>query len=132
MIQEFINIYLKNKDSLKEKIGQSYPGCYQDLVRMVIETLNPDGEFDLPDSARIHQIDDGDYQGTLLFVIAATGYQPLDYWYVKVSYGSCSACDTLEGIRNYENEKPTEQQVNDYMSLCLHIVEGLKPMQEAF
>ena len=33
---------------------------------------------------------------------------------MKVGYGSCSGCDTLEGIRYYNDDKPTEEQVRDY------------------
>ena len=77
---------------------------------------------------RIHKIDDGDYQGTLLFVIAAKGYQPSKYWAVSVGYGSCSGCDTLEGIKSDGDygESPNKQQIADYMTLALHIVQGLK------
>jgi hypothetical protein len=63
-----------------------------------------------------------------VYVIAATGYQPSDYWYVKISYGSCAVCDTLERIRDYSVGKPTAKQACDYMTLALHIVEGLKKM----
>ena len=47
---------------------------------------------------------------------------------MKVGYGSCSGCDTLEGIRHYNDDKPTEEQVRDYMTLALHIVQGMKRM----
>lgn len=62
-------------------------------------------------------------------MIAEKGYQPNDYYFVKVGYGSCSGCDTLEGIRNYEDGNPTEEQVKDYMTLALHVVQGLKRME---
>jgi hypothetical protein len=94
--------------------------------------LNQGDRYGEPDPTRIHQIDDGDYQGTLLFVIAASGYQPSDYWYVKVGYGSCSGCDTLQaidGYGGYSDEAPSKDQVDDYMTLALHIIQGLKSMQ---
>ena len=62
-------------------------------------------------------------------MIAAGGYQPWEYWYVKVGYGSCSGCDTLEGIRDYPDEPPTKEQIDAYMTLALHIVQGFKSMQ---
>ena len=74
-------------------------------------------EYGDPDPNRIHEIDDGDYQGTLVYVIAAKDYQPDDYWYVKIGYGSCSACDTLEAIRNFSDEKPTPEQVEGLYDL---------------
>ena len=76
----------------------------------------------------ILSIDHGDYQGTLLFIIAASGYQPNKYWFVKVDYGSCSGCDTLEGIRCYSDGPPSDAQVADYMTLALHILQGIKPL----
>lgn len=30
----------------------------------------------------------------------------------------------------YSDEAPTDAQVNDYMTLALHIVQGIKAMQE--
>ena len=64
-----------------------------------------------------------------MFIIGAKGYQPSDYWYVKVGYGSCSGCDTLEAIRGYSDEKPTPDQVKDYVTLALHVVfEEMKKM----
>lgn len=77
---------------------------------MVVEMLAAAiDECDAPHPERIHQIDDGDYQGTLIFVIGAGGYQPSRYWYVKVGYGSCSGCDTLQAIRGYEDDAPTKE-----------------------
>lgn len=122
MIKEFIERWEINKNSLRTSFSTSHPESYENLVQRVISILED------PDPERIHKIDDGDYQGTLVFVIGEKGYQPSAYWYVKVEYGSCSGCDTLESIRSYSDETPTEEQVNDYMTLALHIVQGLKLM----
>ena len=85
-----------------------------------------------PDPNRIHEIDDGDYQGTLLYVIAADCYQPNDYWYVRVYYGSCSGCDTLMATRDmtsWDDPVPNQAQVEAYMTMALHIVQNLKSMK---
>jgi hypothetical protein len=130
MIQEFVDRFMRNQDELRRRFSSTPPDIYYDVVRHVVEVVRDENKYDTLDPERIHTIDDGDYQGTLLFVIAASGYQPYQYWYVKVSYGSCSGCDTLESIRNYEyNQPPTEKQVDDYMTLALHIVQGLKEME---
>lgn len=95
-----------------------------DIVRVVAEALhgkNIDIDYD-----NIHVIDDGDYQGTLLFVIPEKCYQPFDYWYVRISYGSCSVCDTLQGIIENEDFK---QVADDLFTLALHIAQGLKRME---
>lgn len=132
MIQEFVDRFMAEKDGFRARLSQRQPEDYREIVKMVIEAIGDDRADnpyeDTPDPERIHTIDDGEYQGTLVFVIAARGYQPSDYWYVKISYGSCSGCDTLEAIRAYSDDPPTPEQIDDYLTLALHIVQGLKKM----
>lgn len=130
MIKEFVDAFDKRKGEIRAKWRSERPSGYADIVRAVVEILSdPDGLWpDEPDPERIHQIDDGDYQGTLVFVIADKGYQPSTYWNVMVSYGSCSGCDTFESICGYPDEPPTEEQLDDYMTLALHIVQKLHLM----
>lgn len=136
MIESFVSAFMAAKPRLEAAFAAQHPESYKDIVRAVVETLNPDDDYGLPDPERIHVIDDGEYQGTLLFIIAANSYQPSDYWFVKVSYGSCSACDTLQHIRDdypWENDSwdpatPAPSQVAGYMTLALHIVQGLKKL----
>jgi hypothetical protein len=131
VIEEFIIKFTDQTTQIREAFAESHPGSYTAVVKIVIEAISADEDYDTPDPERIHVINDGDYQGTLLFVIAGKGYQPSDYWYVKVGYGSCSGCDTLEGIRNYDyDDTPTLSQVDAYYTLALHVVQGLKPMQD--
>ncbi len=125
MIKEFVEKFENNKAKIEDLFREKHPNDYKEVVKNVVSVLTDD-EYGSIDPERIHVIDDGDYQGTLLFIIAATGYQPSEYWYVKVYYGSCSGCDTLESIRDYSDGKPTDEQVKDYMTLALHIVQGLK------
>lgn len=127
MIKEFVDLFMTRKDEIELEFKKDHPENYKVIVKAVVGVLNT-GEYGCIDKDRIHEIDDGDYQGTLLYVIAAKGYQPYDYWYVKVGYGSCSGCDTLEAINDYSSEPPTDEQVKDYMTLALHIVQGLRKM----
>jgi hypothetical protein len=129
MIQKFVNRFMAAESVLREKFAAKHPDAYIDIVKAVVSVIGEEGAYGEPDATRIHEINDGDYQGTLVFVIAAEGYQPSDYWYVKVGYGSCSGCDTLEGIRDYLDDPPTKEQIDAYMTLALHIVQGLKSMQ---
>lgn len=103
---------------------------YLDIVKVLFkEVLKPgrDGfypeEFDV---ANITVVDNGDYQGTILFIIPYKTYQPQenDYVVTSVGYGSCSGCDTLQGIMYDGNSK--EQNVKDLMSLALHFVQKTK------
>ena len=133
MIQEIVNIYMKHKEELRKQFAEKHPEDYKEIVKMVFELIekHSDGlsytNLNCPDTSKIHEIDDGSYQGTLLYLVPDSGYMPSGYYYVFINYGSCSGCDTLEGIRQYEGDKkPDEQQIKDYMTLCLHIVQAIK------
>jgi hypothetical protein len=126
MIQEFVDKFMAKKEELEKVFSEKHPEEYKEIIAAVVGVIGD--EYGTPDKNRIHVIDDGDYQGTLLFVIGANGYQPNGYWYVKVGYGSCSGCDTLQSISDYSDEPPTAEQIKDYMTLALHVVQGLKKM----
>jgi hypothetical protein len=126
MIQEFVQRFDAARGALLEKFSAAHPANYQAIVRAVVEAVSSGNEYSDPDPERIVEIDHGSYQGTLVYVIGVKGYQPSDYWYVKVGYGSCSGCDTLEAIKGYRDEKPTEEQAKDYLTLALHIVQRIK------
>ena len=131
MIQRFVDRFMEKRGILRESLGKKHPDDYTELVRSVIDIISIDENDSVdsePDNNRVHIIDDGDYQGTLVFVIAEQGYQPCEYWYLRISYGSCSGCDTLESIREYEDGLPSEKQIDDYITLSLHIVQGLRLM----
>lgn len=133
MIQELVDRFIAAEAKTKKKIAAKRPSDYTDIVRSVVEIVtNPEDDWadDSLDPDRIHRIDDGDYQGTLVFVIGAKGYQPDEYWYVKVSYGSCSGCDTLQAIEeSWEHDAAlTEREIQGYYTLMLHTVQGLKKM----
>ena len=74
-------------------------------------------------------MDNGDYQGTLLFLIPCDTYQPSEYEYLLtyVGYGSCSGCDALMSIQSDGDygEKLTNGQVRDIMCLCLNIIANM-------
>jgi len=133
MIEKFVARWEENKGALEQKFRDKVPGSYLDVVRGVIETINAGDDYGEPNSKVIHVIDDGDYQGTILFIIPESGYQPSTYWVVSVHYGSCSVCDTLQSITdcydytgNYDDRKLTDQAIKDLMTLALHIVQRIK------
>ena len=132
MIEAFTRAWFANLNSIREKFAAKHPDNYKEVVRAVVQMLaDASDEDENPDPDRIHEIDDGHYQGTHVYVIGAQGYQPSRYWYVKVSYGSCSGCDTLEGIRKHCHGQPDAEQVGGYMTLALHIVQGLREMVDS-
>lgn len=131
MEQKLIARFDTKRDKIKNDlvnlvVDKGYCIDYIDIVKIVIEAVH-DG-YGTPDPNNIHEIDDGDYQGTLLFVIPMYEYQPWDYWYVKVSYGSCSGCDTLQAILDGDYGYTVDEKADALFTLALHIVQGLKRM----
>ena len=50
-----------------------------------------------------------------------------NYYITDNYYGSCSGCDTLMGIIEYDEDKyPSEQQVKKFMQLALNMVQKMK------
>jgi len=141
MIQEFVNRFMAAKPTLQEAFSKAVPESYKDIVTSVVRVLAVDeaGEdYGQPDPSKIHVIDDGDYQGTQLFVIAENSYQPDKYWTVFVRYGSCSGCDTLERLRDddyrrYDDEdkdRPVKPEVvEQLMTMALHVVQEMKEIE---
>ena len=84
------------------------------------------------DINNITVIDDGDYQGTRIFIIPRNTYQPSveDYVYTNTYYGSCSGCDTLQAILWRYDETPNENQIIDLMELALHLLQKCKRLKE--
>ena len=122
--------WYENKDKLEAAImtDTKLNSCeYSYLVELIVEyILNPSIETNWMkfDADKITVIDNGDYQGTILFMIPRKTYQPSanDYLLTYSSYGSCSGCDTLMSIQDWKDGVPTESQVKDYMALCKDLV----------
>lgn len=141
MIKFCLEQWEHNKDRLKRELETrtDLNICeYKTLVELVTEFIlnNPEdepyyfegyGELKFK-TEHITEIDDGQYQGTLLYLIPIDIYQPSEFEYLMtfVDYGSCSGCDTLQSIQDYCGEANlTPSQVNDFMSLCKDIVTNM-------
>lgn len=134
MIEEFVKAWDERKGEIEAKFRQKEPYQYKDIVQAVVSILDDTKTYGAPNANNIHEINDGDYQGTLLYIIPEDTYQPHNYWYVRVWYGSCSGCDTLEAIRESipwrdgEEDSQKDNRIKDYMTLALHIIQQLKSM----
>ena len=112
----------KNEELLRQALSFEELDClgYKDLVKLTVKWILNGGENDFGnwDYNNITCIDNGDYQGTLLYLIPENTYQPAEYQYLMtyVGYGSCSGCDTLQSIQFKDCE------VSEYMKLCKDIV----------
>lgn len=133
MIQELINQWEENKHKLEEYFkttNQSeYSGSYKNILIKIFEICIPNADDNYKfDVKKMTVIDDGNYQGTQIFIIPKNTYQPNieDYVVTNTYYGSCSGCDTLQGICKYEDGIPTDKQVKEYMTLALHLVQKMK------
>ena len=129
MNKKIIDSWYLHKDELEnyfKTTRQEEYDSYEKLVKLIVEYFLPNYN-----SKEITVIDDGDYQGTEIFLIHEDVYQPgvEDYLYTHNYYGSCSGCDTLLSISEYQDGLPTEEQVKDYMTLCLHLIQKLKPLK---
>lgn len=144
MIIAYRKVFEDHREELVEKYtqNQNEPGSYEGIVRDVIELLHEHveeyGDDIRPDPKRVTVIDHGDYQGTILFIIGATGYQPSQYLSVFVGYGSCSGCDAFQSISDSHYEKKGEdwdspltpagarKRAEAYLGLANDVVNGLK------
>lgn len=112
------------KENLEE-INEDY--WYKDIVKMTVEKILNDGNGDISwDTEKITEIDNGHYQGTLLYLIPEETYQPSadEYLMTYVYYGSCSGCDTLQNIKYCSDD--TEETIKGYMTLCRDIIMNMK------
>lgn len=122
MVKYCVKKWDENKNNLKDYIKshlEELDECeYIDLVELIVKIILGD---EWGDTNKIVEIDNGDYQGTLLFTIPRSSYQPSaeEYLMTYVEYGSCSGCDTLLSIQADVND---EQKITDYMTLCRDIV----------
>jgi hypothetical protein len=132
MISSIIEQWENNKSKLENyfRTTDQYEYCgYKQIVEKLFELCITNADehcgFNIK---RMTVIDDGDYQGTKLFIIPKDTYQPSvdDYITTHTYYGSCSGCDTLQSICGYDYGLPTEEQVKLYMTLALHLVQKLR------
>ena len=139
MEKYFINVWEENKQKLEDYFRTNiqeeysdYKNIFQKILELVVDGYK-DNNFKC-ELDNIKVIDYGDYQGTLIFIFCEDSYQPNtdETYYTSVYYGSCSGCDTLQGIADYNyDETPNEEQIKDYMSLALHMVQHIKCFGES-
>lgn len=145
MIGKFVKAWDIGKENLrdfftthKQKEYDTYEKIVKQLVRIVInpyirETKYEDEFMEELNLEDMITIDHGDYQGTQIFIFHKDTYQPVvdDYYYTHNYYGSCSGCDTLLSLLEWDDEAlPTKSQVDGYMELALHLLQKFKNLKE--
>ena len=138
MINDFVQAWGVNNKKLLKSFETKIPEDYSEVVKRLIEVvINPyltQHESRGLDIDKITIVDDGDYQGTILYIIPFEAYEPTidDYVVTYIYYGSCSFCDTFEGIIDYNNlwSNPTKEQIKnaakEFNTLALHILQRFK------
>ena len=142
MLKYCLEKWNKNRDKLEAYIrtdDRIYDCAYTYLVKLVVDIILNDGKSEDEyfsdyrwDSDKITTIDNGDYQGTLLFLIPKDAYQPSEYEYLMtcVDYGSCCVCDTLQHIQSLyyyddDNDGLKEKAMKEYLTLCKDILTNM-------
>jgi hypothetical protein len=137
MLKIVVEKWWKNKKKLEDayRTKKGWNFCsYLDIVKETIDTILND-EGNQWDIKHITEIDNGDYQGTYLYLIPANTYQPGadEYLMTYVYYGSCSGCDTLQAIQEGWSEVLKEDQIKEFMMLSLHLLENMiKPYNDGW
>ena len=132
MIQIYIDNWYRNKDLLENyyrTTPKSEYSNYENIVRKTIELVLNTGErgFNQFDLTKLCELKYGDYSGDYLYIIPKDSADDIrECIYFSIYYGSCSGCDTLEGLNNYEKRLPDEQQIKEYMQLSLNIIQSIK------
>jgi hypothetical protein len=120
----------KNQNSLEAKLREVDLSAqnYESLLALTIDCIFNDGDYNYQwDTESITEIDNGDYQGTLLYLIPESTYQPSEREYLMtyMGYGSCSGCDLLQAIQPWSKEDTTEETIKNFMSLCKDFVTNM-------
>ena len=136
MLKVLVEKWEKNRDKLRHELETrtDIRGMeYKDLVKLTFGVIyNDNEEVSRVNVKRITEINDGSFQGTLLYLIPLDWYQPSENEYLMtyVGYGSCSGCDTLQSIFSFDYDEGVlkAKQVAELMVLCKDIITNtIKP-----
>lgn len=131
--------WAKNEKILKEALENMTTLddiTYDEYVKLVFDKIYnsdipEDDEFERLDLDSITSIDNGGYQGTILYLIPFNIYQPAEWEYLMtyVGYGSCAVCDTLQGIQSCDGQ----EKLDGFLELGKDIIcNTIKPYNEGW
>ena len=134
MEKDIVKAFELSKSKIRNKLKNTKQNKYSEYKKLLcicLDKINLNLKDKL-DTKKIEEIDFGDYQGTYIYVFPVKTYQPTleETFYTSVSYGSCSGCDTIQSIHNYNDDDiPNERQLDEYIELCLHLIQNIKRMK---
>lgn len=136
MLKIMKDCWYRNSDKLRavlkekfDKVDRWDVDCnYEDLVKLTFSTIyNSDSDaLNELDLEKITPICNGDYSGTIMFVIPFDTYSPGcdEYLMTYIGYGSCSYCDALKGAFDEEGDT----RIASLMSICESLINNtIKP-----
>lgn len=134
MIDKFVKRFNEKTSEIKQGLREMTElPSYGGLFRMLCDALHDEDDYDTPNSATVQRVSYGDYEGTLVFIVANSTCYPSEIWFTHVRYGSCSACDTLQGVHDrckysddYSCRIITDDAVDGYHRLMLHMLQNMK------
>ena len=127
MERSIIKQWDKNKHKLeayfKKTRMSEYGYAYEDLMEIIFKICIKGYDIDKMDVFYV-----GGNVGDVIFKIPkkTKDAETQKYLVTETDYGSCSGCDTLLRIGGYNYGLPTDDQVKGFMSLCLHLVQGME------
>jgi len=140
MFEIFGYLWGKNANAYKEYLKENkdvflYSNInYTKLLTSVIDFVynKEEDTYQKLDTKNITVIDNGEYQGTLLFIIPYDIYQPASYEYIytKIHYGSCSGCDALQNALMYAEDNE-EKSIDSIWKISLDLLANCKKLEES-
>lgn len=136
IIKEFAEKWFKNKHLLEEYFRDLKSSLeYVDIVKALVKFVLNDDKAQYGNNYnfdKITVVDDGDYQGTQLFIVPKDTYQPGfdEYIITHNMYGSCSGCDTLLSILGWGTDIMDESKVRELMDLSLHLLQRFQKLRD--
>lgn len=110
------NLWGKNCKGIEEALDGC--GSYPSILKSGLQYIG----FDLHENG-VESVDFGHYQGTMNLLFAENTYQPdaSETYITYVYYGSCSYCDTLSALLEYD--RPDEERKKGLTDLFLHMLQ---------
>lgn len=129
MINELIPQWEENKHRVRQWVSETpmsqidYLSIVKAVFRLaIIKTM--DGFYEWNHDGVIES-EFGAYSGNSVYLIPSHDYNAETIVATHTAYGSCSGCDTILSISRYEDGLPNSEQVDEYMTLALHLVQKL-------
>ena len=111
--------YFENRDFIISELKSNPIDSYIDLIKIVAKCILGDKYSE----KNIKETNFGDYQGTHFFIFSSNSYQPeAEETYITHNYyGSCSECDALLNIIQYQENNFNEEQIENLLYLCCQL-----------